>query len=62
MPLLYATTVGATYERFEIERVPGPDPLAPRLDEAAVRLFAEDGDGGRQRFAVVLHDGQRGLV
>lgn len=42
-PLLYATTTGARYERFEIERVDGPDwPNAAM--RYVIRLFAEGGD------------------
>jgi hypothetical protein len=42
VPLLYATTSGAPYERYEIERVGGPRwPYAEM--EFKVRLFADDG-------------------
>ena len=43
VPLLYATTTGARYERFEIERVVGPRwPFADM--EFVIRMFAEGGD------------------
>ena len=42
VPLLYATTTGAPYESFEIERVGGPQWPRGNL-EFEVRLFAEDG-------------------
>lgn len=56
VPLLYATTSGAAYERFEIERVQDPDG-APNYD---VRLFAENGTVVQQRFFFGDDDG--GLV
>ncbi len=61
MPLLYATTGGAAYERFEIERVPEPG-AQPDSTKVEARLFAEDGTVVEQRFHVVLEDGQLGLV
>ncbi|HEX6869264.1 MAG TPA: hypothetical protein VF119_10695, partial [Candidatus Limnocylindrales bacterium] len=42
VPLLYATTAGAPYERYEIERVSGPRPPYAEM-EFKVRLFADDG-------------------
>ena len=43
VPLLYATTSGAPYERFEFERVAGPTwPYGGNID-FRIRLFAEDG-------------------
>ena len=43
VPLLYATTTGAPYERFEVELVDGPH--WPRGEmEYAVRLFADGGE------------------
>ena len=42
VPLLYATTSGARYERYEIDRVAGP--RWPRAEmEFTIRLFADDG-------------------
>lgn len=41
-PLLYAATTGATYERFEIERVSGPEWPYGGMD-FTVRLFADGG-------------------
>jgi hypothetical protein len=42
IPLLYATTSGARYERYELERVRGPE--WPHGDTRfVVRLFADDG-------------------
>ncbi len=58
IPLLYATTSGSPYERYEFERVDGPEWPYGGYIKFAVRLFAEDGtvveqpieshwDGGR---------------
>lgn len=58
VPLLYATTSGAPYERSEFERVAGPGWPYGGYIEFRIRLFAEDGtvveqeiyshwDGGR---------------
>ena len=58
VPLLYATTSGAPYERFEFERVAGPTWPYGGFIGFKIRLFAEDGtvveqaiyshwDGGR---------------
>lgn len=43
IPLLYAATAGAPYERFEFERVNGPDWPYGGYIGFAVRLFADDG-------------------
>lgn len=43
VPLLYATTSGAPYERFEFERMAGPTWPYGGYIEFMVRLFAEDG-------------------
>ena len=43
VPLLYATTTGAPYERFEIELVDGPHWPYGEM-EYAVRLFADGGE------------------
>ncbi len=53
VPLLYATTSGASYERYEIERVDGRG--GPRRNGTfRVRLFA-DGDASviEQQFCLV---------
>jgi len=42
-PLLYATTSGAPYERFEYERVDGPNWPYGGYITFSVRLFADDG-------------------
>ncbi len=61
VPLLYATTSGAPYQRSEIQRLQGP--VWPNgWTEYKVRLFAEDQTVVEQRFHVVRHDGQLGLV
>jgi hypothetical protein len=43
VPLLYATTSGARYERFEFERVDGPKWPYGGYITFSVRLFADDG-------------------
>jgi hypothetical protein len=43
VPLLYATTSGAPYERFEFERVSGPRWPYGGYITYSVRLFADDG-------------------
>ncbi|HET7237019.1 MAG TPA: hypothetical protein VFK59_11390 [Actinomycetota bacterium] len=43
VPLLYATTTGAPYERFEFERVDGPDWPYGGYITFSVRLFADGG-------------------
>ena len=61
VPLLYATTSGAPYQRSEIERVQGP--VWPTgWTEYKVRLFAEAETVVEQYFHVVRQDGQLGLV
>jgi hypothetical protein len=62
VPLLYATTGGAPYERFETQRLEGP--VWPTGWFAyTVRLFAQGGDAVvEQHFHVVRHDGRLGLV
>lgn len=61
VPLLYATTDGAPYERFEIERLQGP--VWPNgWFEYEVRLFAESGTVVEQPFHVVSQNGQLGLL
>ncbi len=61
MPLLYATTSGAPFERFEIEPVQGPRWPTGRI-LVRVRLFAEGGTVVEQLFHVVRSDGHLGLV
>ena len=61
VPLLYATTDGIPYERYEIERLQGP--VWPNgWIEFEVRLFAEDGAMVEQSFVVVRRDGRLELV
>ena len=63
VPLLYATTGGAPYERSEIERVQGP--VWPTgWFEFKVRLFAGDGTVVEQSFVVVRqgNGGRLGLA
>lgn len=43
VPLLYATTSGSPYERFEFDRVDGPDWPYGGYITFSVRLFADDG-------------------
>jgi hypothetical protein len=61
VPLLYATTSGAPYERSDIEKVQGPVWPTGWM-EYKIRLFAEGGTVVEQLFHVVRHDGQLGLV
>jgi hypothetical protein len=61
VPLLYATTSGALFERFEIEPVQGPRWPTGRI-LVRVRLFAEGGTVVEQLFHVVRIDGNLGLV
>lgn len=61
VPLLYATTSGAPFERFEIERVKGPRWPTGRI-LVRVRLFAEGGTVVEQLFDVVRSDGNLGMV
>ncbi len=61
VPLLYATTGGARYERSEIDRVQGP--VWPTgWSEFKVRLFAKDGTVVEQSFIAAREmDGRLGL-
>jgi hypothetical protein len=62
VPILYATTGGAPYERYEIDRLQGPEWPSGWID-FRIRLFAEDGTVVEQSFAVVRQeDGRLGLV
>ena len=61
VPLLYATTSGAPFERFETEQVQGPRWPTGRI-LVRVRLFAEGGNVVEQLFHVVRSDGNLGLV
>ena len=51
IPLLYATSTGAPYERSEFEVVGGPVWPSGRT-QLEVRLFAENGDVVEQRFSL----------
>ncbi len=58
LPLLYATTSGAPYERFEIERVDGPNWPGGNM-EFKVRLFAAGGATVvEERVRVIVDGGQ----
>lgn len=62
VPLLYATTGGALYERYEIDRLQGPEWPAGWI-EFRIRLFAEEETVVEQSFAVVRQVDERlGLV
>jgi hypothetical protein len=62
VPLLYATTGGTPYERYEIERVEGPVWPTGWI-EFKVRLFAESGTVVEQSFIVVRQEnGRLGLA
>ena len=61
VPLLYVTTSGAPFERFEIRQVQGPRWPTGRI-LVRVRLFAEGGTVVEQLFHVVRSDGHLGLV
>jgi hypothetical protein len=61
VPLLYATTSGASFERFEFERAQGPRWPTGRI-LVRVRLFAAGGTVVEQLFHVVSSDGHFGLV
>lgn len=61
-PLLYATTGGANYARFEIGSAPEWEKARPGWTRIEVRLFAEDGTVVEQSFHVVDQDSQYGLV
>lgn len=56
VPLLYATTAGARYERFEIERVGGPSWPYARM-EYVIRMFAVGGDTVVEQPISVRDDG-----
>ena len=62
VPLLYATTSGASYERFEMKRLQGP--VWPNgWTEYKLRLFAEGDTVVEQYFHVVRHEnGELGLL
>jgi hypothetical protein len=62
VPVLYATTGGSAYERYEIDRLQGP--VWPSgWTEFRIRLFAEDGTVVEQSFAVVRQEnGRLGLM
>jgi hypothetical protein len=61
VPLLYATTDGTGYERYQIDRVRGPEWPSGWM-EYRVQLFAEE-TVVEQSFAVIRQDGGRlGLV
>lgn len=61
VPLLYADTDGARYERFEIERLQVGEWPSGWI-ELRTRLFSEDGTVVEQSFHVVRNDGLLGLV
>jgi hypothetical protein len=62
VPLLYATSTGAAYERYEIDRLQGPDWPTGHI-EFRIRLFAADGTVVEQGLSVVRQeDGRIGLV
>lgn len=61
-PILYATTGGSPYERYEIDRLQGPVWPTGWI-ELRLRLFAEDGTVVEQSFVVVRQeDGRLGLM
>jgi hypothetical protein len=62
VPLLYATSGGTPYERFEFDRLQGPVWPSGWI-EFRIRLFAEDGTVVEQSFVVVRQeDGRLGLM
>jgi hypothetical protein len=62
VPLLYATTGGSPYERYEVDRLQGPVWPTGWI-EFRIRLFAEDGTEVDQSFIVVRQeDGRLGLM
>jgi len=62
VPILYATTGGAPYERYEFDRMRGPVWPSGWI-KFRIRLFAEDGTVVEQSFRVVRQeDGRLGLV
>ena len=56
VPLLYATTTGAPYERSEIERVGGPHWPYGEMD-FTVRLFAEGGETVVEQLIQLVNEG-----
>ena len=61
-PIMYATTGGSPYERYEMDRLQGPVWPTGWI-EFRVRLFAEDGTVVEQSFIVVRQeDGRLGLM
>jgi hypothetical protein len=50
-PLLYATTTGGRYVRYEIDQVPAPDPRAASRANYDVRLFTEGGTVVQQGYS-----------
>lgn len=61
-PVMYATTGGSPYERYEFDRLQGPVWPAGWI-EFRIRLFAEDGTEVEQSFIVVRQeDGRLGLM
>jgi hypothetical protein len=62
VPIMYATTDGSPYERYEIDRRQGPVWPTGWI-EFRVHLFAEDGTEVEQTFVVVRQeDGRLGLM
>jgi hypothetical protein len=62
VPILYATTGGSPYERYEIDRLQGPVWPSGWI-EFRIHLFAEDGTEVEQSFiAVRQEDGRLGLM
>lgn len=62
VPILYATTGGSPYERYEIDRLQGPVWPSGWI-EFRIRLFAEDGTVVEQSFIVVRQEnGRLGLM
>jgi hypothetical protein len=62
VPILYATTGGSPYERYEFDRLQGPVWPTGWI-EFRLRLFAEDGTVVEQSFVVIRQeDGRLGLV
>jgi hypothetical protein len=62
VPILYATTGGSPYERYEIDRLQGPVWPSGWI-EFRIHLFAEDGTEVEQSFiAVREEDGRLGLM
>jgi hypothetical protein len=62
VPVMYATTRGSPYERYEFDRLQGPVWPTGWI-EFRIRLFAEDGTVVEQTFVVVRQeDGPLGLM